>query len=422
MSDDTERADAPFGRRAVWILAGLGGLSLLVGLFAGQLGGGPEDPRTAHPHARDRGALGHRAFLELLRAEDRSVRTSAWRTELELGDDTVLLLLEPDLRVEGARDRLRRLVDRSERTLLVLPKWRSHREERGSDRVERVWTMARDEVEEVLDAAGIGGDVVRRDDLGAWTAPEPAPTLAHPQLVDASGDTPVAVPADGSLFFELRPDGRRILVLADPDVLANHGLGDGDNAAFVTGLVDRLADRGDELVVDESMHGREVRPGLWAALLRWPLVLLPIQALLVAGALLWAGVGRFGSPLPSAPALRAGRDTLVENTVSLLVSGGHAADLVRRYESATRARVAEAFHLPARLSTPERDARLEALADARDVETPAVGGLGEALLAREGEGRAARPVRLRALLDRARTVHHWREEMLHGAGRRPRAR
>ena len=55
---------------------------------------------------------------------------------------------------------------------------------------------------------------------------------------------PIVSSPEGILLGELgRADGR-VLVLADPDILATHGLGKGDNANLAFRIIDNLRDEG----------------------------------------------------------------------------------------------------------------------------------------------------------------------------------
>ena len=99
------------------------------------------------------------------------------------------------------------------------------------------------------------------------------------------------------------------------------------------------------MVFDETIHGFDRVPGLLAESLRFPLVLGVLQSLLLLAVVLWAGMGRFGKPLPAAPALAAGKEVLIDNTAKLLVTGGHAGDSLLRYFRQTTRTVAAHYVL-----------------------------------------------------------------------------
>jgi hypothetical protein len=108
-----------------------------------------------------------------------------------------------------------------------------------------------------------------------------------------------------------------LYLVADPDLCENHGLGTADHAALVHDLfVRELAAQ--EVIFDETIHGFARKPGLFAEAFRFPLVLATLQSLVLAGVVLWAGMGRFGKPLPPREALAGGPETLIDNTARLL--------------------------------------------------------------------------------------------------------
>ena len=164
-------------------------------------------------------------------------------------------------------------------------------------------------------------------------------------------------------------------LLADPDLLNNHGLVRAQNGALSVALIDRLR-RGAPVVLDATLHGYTV-PELWSALLRAPLVYPMLQLALLAALWALAGSGRFGAPrrdfdLATRPPvssgaipersfsdgpLGSGRQVLVENTVELLHRGGHSAHMLLRYWHTT---VRDLAHLN-RLAGEEHAVRLRAL-------------------------------------------------------------
>src|SRR5262249_26867071 len=119
--------------------------------------------------------------------------------------------------------------------------------------------------------------------------------------------------------------------LADPDALSNYGLARADNAAFALAAAGEAGAPERTLVVDETLHGHESVPSLWRELFQFPLVLALVQGLFAVGAWLWAGLPRFGAPLAETAPLAAGKSVLIENTASLLGTGGHTAHVLARH-------------------------------------------------------------------------------------------
>lgn len=239
--------------------------------------------------------------------------------------------------------------------------------------------------------------VVRRvDAVERWERPPawPAPDLPGPIQLFAHGSdlVPWVSCREGVLVAR---DGNTLL-LSDPDLLANHGLHRGDNAALVLAML-RFC-RGDTagaIAFDETLHGHAREPDIWQLAGKFPYVLIPAHLLLVLGCLLWIASGRFGPVQRDADAIGAGKAFLLDNIAALLRAVGSHGPSLRRYGRQRVRRVAEALHAPrglgdeacrhwvlARLADPERRQQLAELLE-RD---PSQAPLAEAL-------RAARRIR-----------------------------
>src|SRR5207249_9539312 len=86
-------------------------------------------------------------------------------------------------------------------------------------------------------------DVVREDDPVQWTTNELGlvPNVRTPtQLISGTGLRPVIGSERGMLVGQLVERNRTVLVLADPDVISNHGLAREGNAALAVALIKRL--------------------------------------------------------------------------------------------------------------------------------------------------------------------------------------
>jgi AAA lid domain len=187
----------------------------------------------------------------------------------------------------------------------------------------------------------------------------PAQLLAEaPQL------EPIVRCPGGILVGQLGGEGPPGVVVADPDLLNNQGLGRADHAAL---LYDLLATRlgAEGVVFDETIHGFVRRGGLLAELLSFPLLPAFTHLLLATALVVWAGAGRFGKPLPGASRPLAGKTVLIANTAALLTRGGHSAASLERYFRQTLQAVASRLHLPPRLPAAETRRRLQQLSDAR---------------------------------------------------------
>jgi len=415
-SDAAHREPAgPFGRRGARWLGALAALSLVASAVLAVFADLFEVPSYA-ADAFSRSAIGHHAFVELLRGLGHTVILSRNRTA-EKASGATLVVAEPLLGPPGqddvSRRRLRGMIEEADQVLVVLPKRLG-----VPDRVRPRWLSGAIPVREslpnqvlgMLEVAGVHARVVHPlRTISRWRGELPAPDLSEPQLVTSEDLVPLLSTDEGMLVGERVSGDVHLVVLADPDVLETHGLGRGRNAELAVALIERLgAVSAGAVVVDETLHGHEIQPSLARELLRWPLVLATLQAAVALALLAWAALVRFGRARPAAAALAPGKEFLVRNTADLLRHGGHVAPAVAAYWRAAKEQIAHALRPPGERSA-DLDRFVVALAAARE--------RGERLAALEGRvaalalRRGAEEEALRAALD----IHAFREEMVDGA-------
>jgi len=317
----------------------------------------------------------------------------------------LLVVAEPWLGSETTRRRMLRGMISRARTLLVLPKWRGFESEEDPAFIEAAERIEPGEVQQVLLALGAEVDVIQLEpgEPVQWECREigAPPRIDGPQLLRGPNVRPVVKCAQGTLLGHVRTDDGTVLVLSDPDLIANHGLLRPGNALAMMGIIDLARGGREAVVIDETLHGFGKEPSLYRSLFEFPLGLATIQALLAAAVLLWAAMGRFGAPRPVDPPFKAGKKALIGNTAALLALGGHGAQALKRYYEGAVAEVRAALHVPPGLKAAEAEERLDGtrvtyrLCDLK------------ALVANEQGDR-------RRVLAIAQRIHRWREEMIRG--------
>jgi hypothetical protein len=405
----------------VAVLACVGAVSLLVGLLWGVFGPDLGTPPTSGTDAYSRSAIGHRAFVETLRAAGIPVETSRARTAEKGERASLVIVAEPDLeRRANSYDDYRSVLASGAPVLLVLSKWRGEESEPG--RVAKVAWRSGEAVEAPLHEVDPSLSIARPEPASLFWArgvlPE-TPELLHPQLLAPTALASVERLVESSEGHVLaavihRAAGQPVTVVADPDLLSNHGLGRGDNALLAVALVARARDGEGPVVVDETLHGHAYDPSVFRELFRWPLALGTAAAAIAAGLWLWSGMGRFGAPAPPEPVGAAGTTELVARTADLLHRGGHGPHVLGRYLASAVAEVARATQAPADASGKALDAWLAHLEAARAPTRTLA-----SLRTRVADAREAGPRDARRLVDTAMAVHAWRREMTHGAVGRP---
>ena len=363
--------------------------------------------RTPGAHAWSVSAIGHRAFAEALRGLAIPVVISRHRPADTAGAAGLLVVAEPSLEhadpvLEGAA-----------RVLFVLPKWTGPANPDKPQWLGSADLLSAAEVESVARRVLADAVVVRFDGPVPLSASSLAgrPDLPRPQLLRTARLRPI-IAGDGGILLgevsgETPGDGSRIWVLSDPDLIANHGLHRGANAAIAVAIVEALRPAGGAVVFDATVHGFARPPDLWRELFSFPLVLVTVQALVAAVILVWAAAGRFGAPEPPSAPRKGGRSALVDSAAGLLATGGHLQPLVRRYLEVTTRDVARRLHAPRTLDDAGTARWLERVGELRGL------GSGESRLpadaaasvevARLDQGR---------LLGLAHRLHQWKRTML----------
>jgi hypothetical protein len=247
------------------------------------------------------------------------------------------------------------------------------------------------------------------------------PSLASPiQLVRGQGLRAVIAGEGGMLLAEITDPtvtrNRKIWVLADPDVISNHGLAREGNAALAVAIIKRLRSGNGSVVFDETVHGFLAKPeSPFMLLFRFPFVVATVQGLIAVALLLWATMARFGAPQSAPPPLSAGRGSLLQNMAKLIEFTGHQPVMVARYVQETVRDVARQLHAPRELAGKGLIAWLQRVGGARGVEIDC-----GALMHRADELGAARRRDPSSLVRLARDTHKWKGEILDGRSRHPR--
>jgi hypothetical protein len=388
----------PFSPRTLFLLIGVGALAFaaMAGLMISS------NDRAAHggevaPSAESRSAIGYRAFVQLMQRLDVPVARSVARNRRE----SLQIVLDP----RGARD-LKVLLASDSPILIVLPKWRGYAGPYGEHLV-GVSPVETGTVRALARVVADDAEIVRPDGAGPWhdEAVHGAPTLAHPQLVRSHKLCPLVSSGEDMLLARVcrQPS---IFVLADPDLIANHGLWRGDNAVLAMSAI-ALVRRGDGPVVTPGAPVRSAAPrhtpSIWRLAFEPPFVLITVAALVAIAIAVWLAAMRFGPPTAEPPDRPPGVHTLIEVGARLL--GARGGDrLLRRYAELVVLDLGRRLHAPRAVSgVAETGAWLDA---SRHGEAS---GLKYAVLAQRIE--SAGPAETVA---RAAELHRWREELLDG--------
>ncbi|MEO1549166.1 MAG: hypothetical protein AAFR93_01905 [Pseudomonadota bacterium] len=343
-------------------------------------------------------ASGQAGLIQLLTAQDIDARRATFAgVDADAVGLRILPLLDTDLNapferpddretylaLAHERDISRRVVQaKMERlpTLLIAPKWSITMRLSGFAHPSLLADL--DAVSQpFLDLGLMKRPLIRPDAqtalLGAQTSLMDSfeVTLFAPQLFPPTlppGCDSLLGSRQGHLLLECSFQNQPLWLLSDPDMLNNHGLSLGENAATAAGLLPILAEAGIILVdgttsrlfpTQTTQRARE-----WSDLLRffaWPFSLIWASLAALLALALWRGARRFGPVLSGPPmGAAAARETSIAAKARLLRASGDRTALVRAHMQTRVAEVSRAI-LGQSAGTGTTQARLRSVVERR---------------------------------------------------------
>lgn len=391
----SEATASPFSPKAVLALVvfGAGVFVLLLWMVgAGMTSGSPND---GGGHVGGRGLNGYAALAGFLEKRGYKVRRSQSENAL---DDPGLLVLTPPQGADGKK--LEEIVTKRRYigpTLVVTPKWIGMKAPNGTPGAKKGWVVLvgaqppdwkgfLDDVTVRIAPSQAGwhagwqdGKLPRADSVLSGSGPRVVPlvvsrqddrTLAgyindggfYPMLEDMALTTPN--------YYEEDEDTEKypVIVVFEPDLIDNWGLGHRENALLADGLFRAATGDGDRTVAFDLTLNGHARSANLLTLAFTPPFLAATLCLLIAGIVAgWRAFLRFGPARRGARAIAFGKRALVSNSAGLIRRSRRLHLIAAPYATAARERLAKALALP-------RQADVEATERAID----------RALLARDG--------------------------------------
>jgi len=391
-------AEGSFRRGTMLLIVGIGVAAFLAMLVLGAYAPDLRSGKNGGAHALSNAATGFSGLVRLSEATGRNPVVVRNEGLLETED---LVVLTPEAADTDLTEVLRRRSGQV--TLIVFPKWQAAPDPKRTGWVRVSGLLPRRQPEGVLapdQKLAVGR--IKAVGQALVTVPEHAPeAMRFPaprvlQTIKGEGLEPIVTDSAGRIVLA-KLGAAPIFVLADPDLLNNHGLADARRAAAGLALLDFLNSTGAEGVkFDVTLNGLGGT--------RSPLKLAfdpPFLAVTLAilAALLLAGlqaIARFGVPLRPERAIAFGKAALVDNSAALVRKAGREGRLGGRYADMIRERMAVLLRLPPTLHREQVDARLDALNPERSFTSLAESAASAST--REG------------VLTAARALHQWQQE------------
>jgi hypothetical protein len=321
-------------------------------------------PDPVGPAIYSKSALGHAAVYDMLASIGIPVVESDLGSGAHVDSNSVLVIAEPRTD-DVSLSEVSAMLD-APTVLLVLPKREGKADPKRPNWIGEDRLIAPGDVQRVLRLADEKATLVREAATDSWSISNYSgaqPAIRHAQLLQSSRLHPLLASPQGILIGELRTRQRRLIVLSDPDLMANHGIARGDNAWIFVSLIQNLrSGREGTVVFDEFIHGYSPRPfHMLGILFQFPFALVTAQAALGVALLVWAAAGRFGAPREQPPAIDAGRRSLIDAGAALVVRNGDESALAARYYEEMVRDAASTLRAPAGLTLPALVSWLEAV-------------------------------------------------------------
>jgi hypothetical protein len=395
----SDTADSVFNARTMLLITAIGALAFIAMLVLGAYAPDLRSGRNGGSHALSNGATGFSGIVKLAQETGRNPLIVRSDPDLQSEDLTVI---SPE---HGWTDLSEVLGRRGARaTLLVLPKWDAapDKQRPGWVRVSGLLPAA-DPARTLYPATPftIAREKTHGEPLRTLAAGAPAELqFLAPSVLQTVGSKdiePLIVNARGATVLG-KLKRSQLYVLADPDLLNNHGMGDERQARAALALLDFLNSTGATAIrfdVTTNGLGRSRSPLKLAFDAPFLAVTLTIfAAMLLAG---WQALVRFGPVRRPERAIAFGKAALVDNSAALIRKAGREAHLGGRYVDVIRERAVALFRLPPSLDSQTLESRLEALNPRRSFAATA---------------QAAEQARNREeLLGAAQSLNHWLEEV-----------
>ena len=358
---------SPFNPRLVVGLIAAGILAfaamLLLVAYGGQPGSSGRDGRA---HALSVSAVGFKGLVTLV-GEFGEARLIREPDDFET-ENLVVVALEERSRPEDLDNLLEQR--RGRPTLIILPKWITMAEPARRGWVRTIGPGLGGVAERAL-GEGVSVRVVTSGQLPAAAAGEdllaglslPVPRL--PQVIEGEAVTPIVPLAGGALIGQLGVHPH--YVVADPDLLNNHGLRRPERARAALDLIAGLGPP-DASGVDFDLTVNGLGAVDSRSLLQLSLEppFLAMTLALVVAALLAGlhGAWRFGPARREQRAIALGKAALVENSAGLIRQANREVELGAAYADVIRQDVARLAHAPQGVGEDQVDLYLNRLGKA----------------------------------------------------------
>ena len=368
----------PFNPKVVYglIVLGIAAFGAIIWVMAY---GAPERQQQELSRAQmlSPAAVGFKGLVELA-GQVRHAYTIGGTNDLDF-DDLLVIAVDENSRMEDINWVRQRRADRA--TLIILPKWRTIANLRRGEWVSTFGPGAGNGVATRLGyRLNIARNLPPRAEAAGANRLEGMnfPVPAVPQVIEGEGLVPLLSLPNGGGTILAQIEGRPHYILADPDLLNNHGIHEPARARAALALLDALNATGAESI-NFGTFADVIAPHEPESLLRIliePPFLAMTLALLVAALLAgFHGAIRFGQARREERAIALGKAALVENSAGLIRLARREVHMSTAYAEFIQQETARAVGAPPGLSGDALDDYLDRLTRSGPTFSELVGAL-----------------------------------------------
>lgn len=406
--------NSPFSPSAIFFLVACGTALFALSLLLHTSGFSPEEGTLSSDYSRS--AIGYAGFYDLLKRSDRPIFPGNTQTRLGRENQGTFIFLAPSS--NAIKDFKKTNFMQAARLIVVLPKWKGIKGKSNDEGwIDDVYLLPMMEIQEMLRfIADSSSEIFYKPWPEEWGINKigfDPKGDGNIQLIKSKTIQPVVANENGILIGEIQHFKKgKMWIVADPDVLSNHGIFNGNNAAFMLTLVDKMRFWNNKskdapiIWFDFLKKGKKTEESPADLLFKFPFSTISILSCCFIILVLWAGVRRFGVPRQEKPPLDFGKAGLIENGARLLDYGGHQAMTLKRYVQMTIRSVALALHAPESMDLEALVSWLDHVGKARGVKQLCEPIVQSSLHSEKN---------LQQLFECAQAIHRWKGEILNGS-------
>ena len=358
--------------------------------------------RDGRAHALSTSAVGFAGVVRLARARGDAVSIGRQPMDPARLESLVVLTPEHPISVEELNDAA------GSATLIVLPKWAvgPHPTHRGW--VSRFSQYDAEGLGSLVNEIAPGATFAQTEGQGAvrlnyWdkTSGSSGP-IERLQTVSGPNLTPMVTDSAGrAVLARFDREGMLpIYILADPDFLNTLGMGDRNTAQAGLAILDQMRVEGEPIIFDVTLNGLGASRSALRLAFEPPFLGATLGLAIGAALLGWRAAARFGPAAPARRAIALGKAALADNSAALIRLAGREQRMGAGYARLIAGDLAEMIS-GSRKSDEEAAVLLNRLAGIHGV-TPNYTQL---------EAEAANAKTPHQMLEAARKLHAWKEEM-----------